>query len=150
MPIMKRSRQRDAILAYLNTRTDHPTADMVFSALQKAMPNISLGTVYRNLSQLADQGMILRISCEGTADHFDAMTQPHPHFFCNYCGSVRDLSDSLPFEPSSIISSEFKGQISGCSIMYYGICESCLQARAAESHFQSNKKCNLKEDIPNI
>lgn len=133
MPVMKRSRQRDAILTYLNTRTDHPTADMVFSALQKNMPNISLGTVYRNLSQLAGYGMILRISCDGAADHFDAMTHPHPHFFCNCCGSVRDLPGAFSFEPSNMVSPEFKGEISGCSIMYYGTCENCLQAGSTES-----------------
>ncbi len=136
---MKRSRQRDAILTYLNTRTDHPTADMVFTALQKTMPNISLGTVYRNLSQLADQGTILRISCNGTADHFDAMTQPHLHFFCNCCGCVQDLSGSLPFEPSSMVFPEFKGQISGFSIMYYGTCEACLQAGLTESNSKPTK-----------
>ncbi|MDE7367787.1 MAG: transcriptional repressor [Lachnospiraceae bacterium] len=139
MPVMKRSRQRDAILTYLNTRTDHPTADMVFTALQKTMPNISLGTVYRNLSQLADRGTILRISCNGTADHFDAMTQPHPHFFCDCCGCVQDLPGSLPFEPSSMVFPEFKGRISGCSIMYYGTCEACLQNGLTESNSKPTK-----------
>lgn len=128
MPVMKRSRQRDAILTYLNSRTDHPTADMVFSAIQKTMPSISLGTVYRNLSQLADQGMILRISCDGRTDHFDATTHPHPHFYCKHCGCVQDLPGSFSFEAPDMIPSEFKGRISGCSVMYHGICEACLQS----------------------
>lgn len=134
MPVMKHSRQRDAILTYLNNRKDHPTAEMIFSALQKTMPNISLGTIYRNLSLLVDCGMILRISCDGTADHFDAATHPHPHFFCNCCGNVSDFPDPLPLEPLSMVSSEFKGKISGCSIMYYGICETCLQDISSESN----------------
>lgn len=128
-PAMKRSRQRDAILTYLNTRTDHPTADMVYTALQETIPNISLGTIYRNLSQLADRGMILRISCDGKADHFDAITMPHPHFFCNQCGCVEDISAPLPIEPVSFVTPQFKGQISGCNIIYHGICETCLQAK---------------------
>ena len=81
-PTIKRSRQRDAILAYLRTRTDHPTAEAVYTALRESMPNISLGTVYRNLALLADYGTILRISCDGKVDHFDANTTPHPHFLC--------------------------------------------------------------------
>lgn len=132
MPIMKRSRQRDAILTYLNTRTDHPTADMVYTALQKTMPNISLGTVYRNLSQLAECGMILRISCDGKADHFDAITGQHPHFYCNRCGCVTDIPVSFPSEPSAFVPADFKGQISGCNIIYYGTCETCLRTDSAE------------------
>lgn len=126
MPVMKHSRQRDAILTYLNNRTDHPTAEMIFLSLQRTMPNISLGTVYRNLSQLVDCGMILRLSCDGTADHFDASTHPHSHFSCNCCGGVSDLSAPLPMA-SDMVSSDFKGVITGCSIMYYGICEDCIQ-----------------------
>lgn len=125
-PRMKHSRQRDAILAYLNTRTDHPTADMVYTALQTTMPNISLGTVYRNLSQLADRGMILRISCDGRIDHYDAVTKPHPHFFCCKCGRVSDLITSQPIMPSLPEPSEFQGKIDGCHMIYYGTCENCL------------------------
>ena len=126
-PAMKRSRQRDAILAYLNTRTDHPTADMVHTAIKETIPNISLGTVYRNLSQLAEHGIILRISCDGKVDHFDATTAPHPHFFCNCCGRVDDISAPLPYDPIQYVSPDFKGQITDCSIIYFGTCEDCSQ-----------------------
>lgn len=121
---MKRSKQRDAILAYLKTRTDHPTADMIYTALRKTMPNISLGTVYRNLSQLAECGMILRISCDGKVDHFDATVTPHPHFFCTHCGRVADFpSSELPSFTGP--HGSFAGRVDGCHITYYGYCEAC-------------------------
>lgn len=123
---MKHSRQRDAILAYLNTRRDHPTADMVYTALKETMPNISLGTVYRNLSQLADHGMILRISCDGRMDHFDAVTAPHPHFFCHHCGCVSDLITAKPILLPLPDRTEFQGEIEGCHMIYYGTCEACI------------------------
>lgn len=128
---MKRSRQRDAILTYLNTRTDHPTADMVYTALQETIPNISLGTVYRNLSQLADHGMILRISCDERMDHYDAVTSPHPHFFCQQCGCVSDLITADPVMPSLPDASSFRGKIEGCHMIYYGTCEKCLSYKTA-------------------
>lgn len=127
MPVMKRSRQRDAILAYLKGRVDHPTADVIYTSLQKTIPNISLGTVYRNLSLLADHEMILRISCNGTADHFDATTHPHPHFFCNVCGRVEDIPAPFAFEPSAFVPPEFQGRITGCNVLYYGTCKHCLK-----------------------
>lgn len=124
---MKRSKQRDAILAYLKTRTDHPTADMVYTELRKTMPNISLGTVYRNLSQLAEYGIILRISCDGKVDHFDATVTPHPHFFCTKCGCVLDFP--LSELPSFVYTPEsFNGRVDGCHIIYYGHCEACCQS----------------------
>lgn len=126
-PIMKRSRQRDAILAYLHTRTDHPTAEMVHTALLETMPNISLGTVYRNLAQLAEYGIILRISCDGKVDHFDATTASHPHFYCNACGCVEDITAPLPYNPINYVSEAFKGEITDCSIIYSGTCEHCTK-----------------------
>lgn len=59
---LKRSRQREAIVLFLKNRKDHPTADIVYQEIRHDIPNISLGTVYRNLSLLADRGDILRLS----------------------------------------------------------------------------------------
>ena len=70
---LKRSRQRDAILAFLKTRKDHPTADTVYMSVREEFPNISLGTVYRNLTLLTDLGMIQKLSMgAGVPDRFDA------------------------------------------------------------------------------
>lgn len=124
-PTIKRSRQRDAILAYLRTRTDHPTAEAVYTALRESMPNISLGTVYRNLALLADYGTILRISCDGKVDHFDANTAPHPHFLCEICGRVDDITAPLPCNPMECISPDFKGIPHSYSLIYYGTCPRC-------------------------
>lgn len=83
---MKRSRQREAIVSFLQTRKDHPTADVVYSELRQDMPNISLGKVYRNLSLLSERGDILKLSCDGKVDRYDAFTHTHYHFMCKDCG----------------------------------------------------------------
>ena len=87
---LKYSRQREAIKDFLMTRNDHPTADVVYSNVRTEFPNISLGTVYRNLTLLADLGEIARLRVGDGVDHFDADTSPHYHFVCSDCGSVID------------------------------------------------------------
>ena len=96
MPALKYSRQREAIKSFLMTRKDHPTADVVYHSLRADFPNISLGTVYRNLTLLADLGEIARLRLGDGVDHFDADTSRHYHFICSECGSVLDLHTEFP------------------------------------------------------
>ncbi|MDE6964875.1 MAG: transcriptional repressor, partial [Lachnospiraceae bacterium] len=92
---LKHSKQRDSIKEFLSTRKDHPTADVVYMNVRKSFPNISLGTVYRNLTLLADIGEIARLRIGDGADHFDYDTSPHYHFVCLECGEVSDFD--FPF-----------------------------------------------------
>ena len=71
MANLKRSKQRECIKAFLATRTDHPTADTIYMNIRQEFPNISLGTVYRNLALLSDLGEIMKITTDGGADRFD-------------------------------------------------------------------------------
>lgn len=88
---LKYSRQREVIKTFLCTRKDHPTADVVYMNVRQQYPNISLGTVYRNLTLLSEMGEIMRLRVGDGVDHFDADTSPHNHFVCSECGSVIDL-----------------------------------------------------------
>ena len=91
MPALKYSRQREAIKSFLMTRKDHPTADVVYHSLRADFPNISLGTVYRNLSLLEEIDEIIKISTGVGPDHYDYNTAPHYHFICRSCGRVMDI-----------------------------------------------------------
>lgn len=123
---LKYSRQREAVLVYLRSTKSHPTAERVYHELRREFPRISLGTVYRNLNLLADQGEILRLNCGDGVEHFDAITQPHNHFICRHCGKVLDL-DIAPFEHIDTEADEkFPGRIEGHEIYFYGTCEDCL------------------------
>lgn len=82
MKILKYSRQRESIKAFLYGRHDHPTADAVYTGIREEFPNISLGTVYRNLNLLVELGEINKVTCGDGKDHFDADTSPHYHFIC--------------------------------------------------------------------
>ena len=91
MAEMKFSRQREAIKSFLKTRKDHPTAETVYKNVRKEYPNISLGTVYRNLTLLSEKREINKLTFNDGADHFDADTSRHYHFICTRCKAVMDL-----------------------------------------------------------
>ena len=122
--MIKHSRQREAILADLRSRRDHPTADMVYESVRIIYPNISLGTIYRNLSLLVEIGEIQKITTDG-ADRFDARVTPHNHFICRRCGRVMDMMvpvDSPVIEANKLWDG---GEIHECRMEFYGICKDC-------------------------
>ena len=127
MVVRKHSKQRDMIMDFLMTRKDHPTAETVYLNVREANPRISLGTVYRNLTLLADNGDILRLSLGENKDRFDADTSPHQHFICNDCGSVIDLDmDDIDYV-TDVASKRFKGKIAGHVTYFHGTCEKCTK-----------------------
>lgn len=124
---VKFSRQREEIKKYLSTRKDHPTADKVYMAIRQELPNISLGTVYRNLTMLADSGEILRLRLGDGVDHFDYDTSPHHHFICSECGAVSDLDmENIDFIKDTA-QEGFDGEIHGYIAYFYGLCADCGQ-----------------------
>jgi Fur family peroxide stress response transcriptional regulator len=126
MTVTKFSRQREAILEYLVHTTEHPTADTVYLNIRKSYPNISLGTVYRNLNMLAERGDILKLNCQDGSDHFDGNPKPHYHFQCNSCGRVLDLKMEAIDYINEIAAASFSGKIEGHSVLFYGKCPDCL------------------------
>lgn len=131
---LKYSRQRESIKNYLRDREDHPTADRIYADIRKEFPNISLGTVYRNLSLLVNLGEIQKIPTQG-ADRFDARPVPHNHFICKRCGRVLDV-----LAPTQDLALDMNrrwphGDVEGCRIEFYGICNPCK-----ETHSPISKK----------
>lgn len=142
MPL-KHSKQRDMIKNFLMGRKDHPTADVVYMNVRQENPSISLGTVYRNLTLLADIGEILRLRVGDGVDHFDADTSPHYHFVCKECGSVIDLDMESIESILDTAGANFSGQITGHMTYFYGICGDCTkkqQSKQPEIEITKNKK----------
>lgn len=129
MVVRKHSKQRDMIMDFLMTRKDHPTADMVYMNVRRQQPNISLGTVYRNLTLLADSGEIQRLRLGDGVDHFDADTSAHYHFVCSECGSVIDLEMESIEDITTVAGAQFKGEIAGHVTYFYGTCEKCMETK---------------------
>ncbi len=127
---LKYSRQREAIKDFLLTRKDHPSADIVYENVRKEFPNISLGTVYRNLTLLSDMGELLRLRVGDGIDHFDATTTPHYHFICRSCGSVIDLDMDSINSINDIANANFDGTVEGHVTYFYGTCAACSQKKS--------------------
>ncbi len=125
MATVRRSRQREAIKSYLMSTTAHPTAETVYDDLKKDFPNISLGTVYRNLNFLVEHGEALRINCGDGFEHFDGKIAPHNHFLCRSCGSIIDLEMDGIDHIDIIANAGFSGMIEDHVIYFRGLCEDC-------------------------
>ncbi|QOV19344.1 transcriptional repressor [Blautia liquoris] len=127
MQALKYSRQREAIKELLITRKDHPTADMIYTELRRTQPNISLGTVYRNLALLAELGEIKKFSAGDGVDRYEADLTPHSHFVCRECGAVLDMKLDHQTKIRHLAEKNFEGIIEDCSVNFYGICPACKQ-----------------------
>ena len=152
---LKHSRQRDAIAENLRHRKDHPTADMIYKDIRNVYPNISLGTVYRNLSLLVELGEAKKITTGTGAEHYDGDTHPHNHFICRSCGNVLDMNDFIDCGKIKLLAADqFDGQIEDCSILLYGVCGECLKKEEKEelsSPAASGRKTAIQEtevDLP--
>lgn len=125
----KYSRQRESIKNFLAARYDHPTAETVYLNIKEDFPNISLGTVYRNLNLLAEIGEIQKLSTGIGPDRFDGNPLPHYHFICNDCGSVLDLSVSGLEHINILASQNFDGEIEGHITYFFGKCPHCAKKK---------------------
>ena len=126
---MKYSKQRELILTYVQNSTNHPTADMVYKKVQMAIPNISLGTVYRNLNQLCEANLIRKISVPNKIDRFDKLYQDHCHIYCNSCGKIEDISKDLLVSAYDTITKKTDYKILSHDIVFVGICHDCLKGK---------------------
>ena len=127
MAAIRHSRQRDAIKAYLMSTVAHPTAEIVYEHLRKEFPNISLGTIYRNLNFLVEHGEALRLDCVYGFDHFYGNVSPHNHFFCRGCGQIFDLQMQEIDHINILANADFNGKIEEHIIYFRGLCENCLK-----------------------
>jgi len=114
--------RRDVILEELRKVRTHPTADEVYEMARRVMPRISLGTVYRNLEALSEQGVIQKLPTSGAPMRYDGDPVRHSHVRCTSCGRVDDIEgDGLVKWPDDTGGYE----LSGCRIEFAGVCPAC-------------------------
>lgn len=124
----KHSKKRDAILRCIQSTTVHPSAEWVYSQLKPQFPDLSLATVYRNLTLFKQEGIIQSLGVVNGLERFDGTTDPHVHFICSQCGAIIDLPHISVLEDlESTVSQKVNGTIAGYSLCFEGTCEQCLQ-----------------------
>ena len=130
--IRKHSRKRDAILACVRSTTCHPSADWVYQQLKPAIPDLSLGTVYRNLSMFKDEGLIISVGTVDGLERFDGNPAPHTHFVCTRCSAVLDLMEiNLGDDFLQDVHETAGGSITDYRLSFYGLCPDCMQAESS-------------------
>ena len=123
----KQFRKRNAILECLRGTTTHPSAEMVHGMLHAEHPDISLATVYRNLTYFKNQGLAVSVATVRGVERFDANTEPHVHFICTNCDAVIDLHQiPVPRSLDGEIQSSSGCRVEGCQLTYTGRCGNCL------------------------
>ncbi len=125
------SRQRSAVLEVLRSTDIHPTAAEIYERVRVLIPNISLGTVYRNLADLRNSGEILSLSVGDGVEHFDGDNTPHLHLHCKKCGKITDVQ----IENDCITETAKKNSFVPETVMYIadGICKACNQREISDN-----------------
>ena len=124
----KNSRKRKAILEALSAVTDHPSADMLYAALKPRYPELSLGTVYRNLAVLAEEGLVVSVAHVAGQERYDARTEDHAHFICRACRRVIDLELEDTVSPLYAgMEERFGLRPEGHSLNICGLCPRCAE-----------------------
>ena len=110
------------ILEIVSASHSHMTAEEIYRRVRKVMPHISVGTVYRNLNALSDEGSIRRISLPCGPDRYDKNVMPHGHLVCEMCGSVSDL---FVEQVQSIIRETLETECFSYELNVSALCEKC-------------------------
>lgn len=121
------TRQRKLILEVLRQTKSHPTADWVYEQVRKECPDISLGTVYRNLNILKEAGEIMELSYGSTFSRYDGNPVNHYHFVCHECGRVSDVDLPLATELETRLRQQGY-EVGYHRIEFYGRCSECAAA----------------------
>lgn len=122
---VRHTKQREVILSVLRGTDTHPSADWVYQEVRKVLPNISLGTIYRNLGILVDSGEALELAFSNASSRFDGNPKNHYHFVCEQCGNVYDLDFPLDRELNGEAQAVSGHKVMSHRLEFYGTCRNC-------------------------
>ncbi len=122
---MRYSHQRERIFRAVMESCEHPTANMVYEQLKTDMPRLSLGTVYRNLNQLADAGRLKKIPLADGSCRFDKTKEAHSHIVCETCGVVADVHLPSFQALEEAIETETDFSLKSYDVVLRGVCQHC-------------------------
>lgn len=123
--LRRNTRQKGIILEELRKVKSHPAANEVFRIVRRRIPNISFGTVYRNLNLLRDNGKILELACGRYSCRYDATVTPHYHFYCFKCKGVFDINITMLKDLDRRVSKSYSFVVRTHRIDFYGYCKKC-------------------------
>ena len=125
----KYSFKRERIFDVLCAVSSHPSAEWIHAKLKAEIPDLSLGTVYRNLAAFRQEGKIVSVGVVQGQERYDGNVEPHTHFVCDVCGNVYDLADVQYDETSAVLIEEkYHLHVDYYSLVFHGKCAACKEA----------------------
>ena len=121
----RRSKQREKVISFLRSTSSHPTAGIIYEEVRKEIHNISLGTVYRNLRLLKEEGEVLELDLAGSLRRFDGDTRSHYHFRCEQCGRVFDVDEPVDMERDERVAKKTGFKVFHHILEFRGLCLDC-------------------------
>ena len=129
-PVKKQnfSRKRQSILEAIHSTCTHPTAEWIYQTLKPQFPDLSLGTVYRNISSFKEQGLVVRVATVNGQERLDGNLSPHSHFICDQCGAVVDiLEDLINASADRKVTEQYGVCVTSHEVLFHGLCSACSQ-----------------------
>ena len=123
--IRRETKQREAIIKVLRNTKSHPTADQIYDEVRKDVPNISKGTVYRNLQVLQDDGAITELKLNDTLSRYEVKQESHYHFRCEKCGRVSDIDMPVDRELDRQVEKRTGLKVAYHQLEFRGLCKDC-------------------------
>mgnify|MGYP002519783735 CR=1 FL=1 len=118
------TKQKTLILSAVQGTKTHPTAEQVYDLIRGELPNVSLGTVYRNLTVLEQEGIIRKIPVGDGHEHFDGDNSQHSHFYCKSCERITDIVIDTT-DACSLVEKETGAEVESGTYTFTGICKNC-------------------------
>lgn len=127
------TKQKKVILDILRNTLSHPSADWVYEQAKRMVPDISLGTVYRNLNVLRDSGEITELNYGSTYSRYDGRNENHYHFFCEKCSKLVDVSIPVYEGLDKMVQDTTGFEVRHHRMEFYGLCNDCKEMKANEA-----------------
>lgn len=124
--VRRRSKKRDAILECIRQTKCHPSAEWIYTQLKPEHPDLSLGTVYRNLALFRESGEVVSVGTVNGVERLDACVTPHAHFICENCEAVLDI-DLPTDELQTDLGEQYGFEIHRSEMLFRGLCRDCCQ-----------------------
>lgn len=120
--------QRAAVLDALTTSPHHPTAEEIYEVVSEKIPRISLGTVYRNLQVLVDEGYATRLPAKEGSHRYDRVVEAHHHIVCRECSRISDIHLEVDLELRRVVEEQSGFRVSSHRTEFEGTCADCAAA----------------------
>jgi Fe2+ or Zn2+ uptake regulation protein len=131
--IIRKTKQREAILKVLKATDTHPTAQWIHEQVRRELPHISLGTVYRDLKMLKQRGDIAELDFGGSQSRFDGNTGKHSHFCCLECQNIFDIAEPVANNLDAKVAEKSGFDVHYHRLEFFGLCHHCRQAKQFDS-----------------